>query len=112
VSRHHGATCKTTPCDTSSARHDITCGIPCTDSRQRSARPGSPLHRHHFLKAASARHPFDREVLGVAVDHRPVRARQRHSRLDRPLPRALAPDVDRDLMAAVNQLKDPFACIG
>jgi site-specific recombinase XerD len=33
-------------------------------------------------------------------------------RLDKPLPRALAPDVDRDLMAAVNQLKDPFARIG
>jgi len=33
-------------------------------------------------------------------------------RLDRPLPRALAPDVDRDLTAAVNQLKDPFARIG
>ncbi len=33
-------------------------------------------------------------------------------RLDKPLPRALASDVDRDLMAAVNQLKDPFARIG
>jgi integrase len=30
-------------------------------------------------------------------------------RLDRPLPRALPPDVDRDLMAAVAALKDPFA---
>ena len=30
-------------------------------------------------------------------------------RLDRPLPRALAPDVDRDLMAAVAKLADPFA---
>jgi integrase len=30
-------------------------------------------------------------------------------RLDRPLPRALAPDADRDLMAAVNDLVDPFA---
>jgi len=30
-------------------------------------------------------------------------------RLDRPLPRALAPDVDRDLMAAVAELDDPFA---
>lgn len=30
-------------------------------------------------------------------------------RLDRPLPRALAPDVDRDLMAAVGHLDDPFA---
>ncbi len=30
-------------------------------------------------------------------------------RLDRPLPRALAPDVDRDLMAAVHELADPFA---
>lgn len=30
-------------------------------------------------------------------------------RLDRPLPRALAPDHDRDLMAAVNDLADPFA---
>jgi integrase len=33
-------------------------------------------------------------------------------RLDKPLLRALAPDADRDLMAAVNQLKDPFARIG
>ena len=33
-------------------------------------------------------------------------------RLDRPLPRALAPDVDRDLMAAVGKLADPFACAG
>ncbi len=30
-------------------------------------------------------------------------------RLDRPLPRALAPDHDRDLMAAVAELADPFA---
>ncbi len=30
-------------------------------------------------------------------------------RLDRPLPRALPPDADRDLMAAVNELVDPFA---
>ncbi len=30
-------------------------------------------------------------------------------RLDRPLPRALPPDADRDLMAAVNALVDPFA---
>jgi len=30
-------------------------------------------------------------------------------RLDRPLPRALAPDNDRDLMTAVNALADPFA---
>ena len=30
-------------------------------------------------------------------------------RLDRPLPRALAPDHDRDLMAAVDNLADPFA---
>lgn len=30
-------------------------------------------------------------------------------RLDRPLPRALAPDADRDLMAAVGELADPFA---
>jgi integrase len=30
-------------------------------------------------------------------------------RLDRPLPRALAPDADRDLMAAVSRLADPFA---
>ena len=30
-------------------------------------------------------------------------------RLDRPLPRALPPDVDRDLMAAVADLADPFA---
>ncbi len=33
-------------------------------------------------------------------------------RLDRPLPRALAPDVDRDLMAAVGELEDPFARAG
>ena len=33
-------------------------------------------------------------------------------RLDRPLPRALACDIDRDLMAAVNMLPDPFARIG
>ena len=33
-------------------------------------------------------------------------------RLDRPLPRALAPDVDRDLMAAVGHLEDPFARCG
>jgi integrase len=30
-------------------------------------------------------------------------------RLDRPMPRALPPDVDRDLMAAVAELADPFA---
>ena len=30
-------------------------------------------------------------------------------RLDRPLPRALPPDADRDLLAAVNELADPFA---
>lgn len=30
-------------------------------------------------------------------------------RLDRPLPRALAPDADRDLMAAIHELDDPFA---
>lgn len=30
-------------------------------------------------------------------------------RLDRPLPRALPPDADRDLMAAVCELDDPFA---
>jgi integrase len=30
-------------------------------------------------------------------------------RLDRPLPRALPPDIDRDLMAAVAGLADPFA---
>ena len=30
-------------------------------------------------------------------------------RLDRPLPKALPPDTDRDLMAAVNELVDPFA---
>jgi integrase len=33
-------------------------------------------------------------------------------RLDRPLPRALPPDVDRDLMAAAGRLTDPFARIG
>jgi site-specific recombinase XerD len=33
-------------------------------------------------------------------------------RLDRPLPRALTPDHDRDLMAAVDALKDPFARYG
>jgi site-specific recombinase XerD len=33
-------------------------------------------------------------------------------RLDRPLPRALASDTDRDLMAVVNTLPDPFARIG
>jgi hypothetical protein len=33
-------------------------------------------------------------------------------RLDRPLPRALASDIDRDLMATVNKLPDPFARIG
>lgn len=33
-------------------------------------------------------------------------------RLDRPLPRALAPDADRDLMAAVARLHDPFARFG
>ncbi len=33
-------------------------------------------------------------------------------RLDRPLPRALGSDIDRDLMAAVNRLSDPFARIG
>jgi integrase len=30
-------------------------------------------------------------------------------RLDRPLPKALPPDHDRDLMAAVHELADPFA---
>lgn len=33
-------------------------------------------------------------------------------RLDRPLPKALPPDVDRDLMAAVASLADPFARYG
>jgi site-specific recombinase XerD len=33
-------------------------------------------------------------------------------RLDKPLPRALAPDVDRALMAAITRLPDPFARIG
>jgi site-specific recombinase XerD len=33
-------------------------------------------------------------------------------RLDRPLPRALAPDADRDLMAAIGRLDDPFARTG
>ncbi|MFC7640676.1 hypothetical protein ACFQX6_06435 [Streptosporangium lutulentum] len=33
-------------------------------------------------------------------------------RLDKPLPRALAPDIDRNLLAAINQLSDPFARIG
>jgi site-specific recombinase XerD len=33
-------------------------------------------------------------------------------RLDKPLPRALASDIDRDLMATVDKLPDPFARIG
>jgi site-specific recombinase XerD len=33
-------------------------------------------------------------------------------RLDKPLPRALAPGTDRDLMAAISQLADPFARTG
>jgi len=33
-------------------------------------------------------------------------------RLDRPLPRALPPDADRDVMAAVTALDDPFARYG
>jgi integrase len=33
-------------------------------------------------------------------------------RLDRPLPRALPPDTDRDLMTAIAQLADPFARTG
>jgi integrase len=33
-------------------------------------------------------------------------------RLDRPLPRALPPDADRDVMAAVGALRDPFARAG
>jgi integrase len=33
-------------------------------------------------------------------------------RLDKPLPRALPPDTDRDLMAAITQLADPFARTG
>lgn len=33
-------------------------------------------------------------------------------RLDKPLPRALPPDADRDLMAAISTLADPFARIG
>jgi integrase len=33
-------------------------------------------------------------------------------RLDKPLPRALPPDVDRDLMVAIAQLADPFARTG
>ena len=33
-------------------------------------------------------------------------------RLDRPLPRALPPDADRDLMAAIGNLADPFARFG
>ncbi|HEV2374484.1 MAG TPA: tyrosine-type recombinase/integrase [Streptosporangiaceae bacterium] len=33
-------------------------------------------------------------------------------RLDKPLPRALAPDTDRDLTAAIAQLTDPFARTG
>ena len=33
-------------------------------------------------------------------------------RLDKPLPRALPPDADRDLMAAISELADPFARTG
>ncbi len=33
-------------------------------------------------------------------------------RLDKPLPRALPPDADRDLMAAISNLADPFARFG
>ena len=33
-------------------------------------------------------------------------------RLDKPLPRALPPDADRDLMAAISDLADPFARTG
>ena len=33
-------------------------------------------------------------------------------RLDKPLPRALPPDADRDLMAAISELTDPFARTG
>jgi site-specific recombinase XerD len=33
-------------------------------------------------------------------------------RLDKPLPRALPPDTDRDLMAAIGRLADPFARTG
>jgi hypothetical protein len=33
-------------------------------------------------------------------------------RLDKPLPRALPPDADRDLMAAIGNLADPFARTG
>lgn len=33
-------------------------------------------------------------------------------RLDKPLPRALPPDADRDLMAAISKLSDPFARTG
>jgi site-specific recombinase XerD len=33
-------------------------------------------------------------------------------RLDKPLPRALPPDCDRDLMAAISELADPFARTG
>ncbi len=33
-------------------------------------------------------------------------------RLDKPLPRALPPDADRDLMAAISNLADPFARTG
>jgi site-specific recombinase XerD len=33
-------------------------------------------------------------------------------RLDKPLPRALPPDTDRDLMAAISKLADPFARTG
>jgi integrase len=36
----------------------------------------------------------------------------RRPRLDRPLPRALAPDADRDLTDAIARLDDPFARIG
>jgi integrase len=37
---------------------------------------------------------------------------QQVPRPDKPLPRALAPDADRDLMAAIARLADPLACTG
>jgi len=48
----------------------------------------------------------------VGVDRSPTRQLVFASdipRLDRPMPKALPPDVDRDLMAAVAGLADPFA---
>ncbi|ETZ59709.1 phage integrase family protein [Mycobacterium sp. MAC_080597_8934] len=64
-----------------------------------SAQSAQPARRHHRLGLAQA--PPRRLVFAADVP-----------KLDQPLPRALAPDVDAAVMNAVAHLQDPFARIG